>query len=98
MDQVRYSIRICDFEECIFPENMQLRKILKEEIAKHQLENKAQYVKAGCTGHCAPFIIIEEAGGSRFAYSNLTEEKAREIIAQHIINDTPIKEWAVQLS
>lgn len=51
MSDLRYTIKICYRDICIFPLNMELREILRDEIVKRGLENKAKSVGMGCTGH-----------------------------------------------
>jgi len=97
MADTRYTIKVCYRDECIFPLNMKLREVLRTEVHKNNLVDKAQVVGMGCTGHCAPVVIIEEAGGPRYLYSNLTLDRVERFIQEHIMQDQPIKEWSIKL-
>lgn len=85
------KIKICDIPTCNFTPNVKLRKDIKEAIEEFGIEDKLEYVKNGCTGHCTPFVYIED-GEDRYAYAGLDREKIRRIIKEHVIEGNPVEE------
>lgn len=93
MSNNKTKIKICDIPTCNFVPNVKLRKAIKEIIKKYELEDQLEYVKNGCTGHCTPFVYIEdEDGKNRYAYAQLTSESIERIIKEHVIEGKPVEE------
>jgi NADP-reducing hydrogenase subunit HndB len=44
-----------------------------------------------------PVVIIEEIGKPRVIYGNVAPEIAKRIVAEHIINGTPVSEYVIQI-
>ena len=91
MSSNKMKIKICDIPTCNFTPNVKLRKDIKEAIEEFGIEDKLEYVKNGCTGHCTPFVYIED-GEDRYAYAGLDREKIRRIIKEHVIEGNPVEE------
>ncbi|MGC9001674.1 MAG: (2Fe-2S) ferredoxin domain-containing protein [Dictyoglomus sp.] len=64
-----------------------------DEIEKRNLKNVV-VTQAGCIGLCEyePLISVEKVGSSKVLYKHVTPEKARKIIAQHIVNGQIVTE------
>lgn len=64
-----------------------------DEIEKRNLKNVI-VTQAGCIGLCEyePLISVEKVGSSKVLYKHVTPEKARKIIAQHIVNGQIVTE------
>jgi len=67
-----------------------------EEISKRGLKNII-VTQAGCIGLCdrEPLVGVEKRDGEKILYGNLTPEKARQIVASHLVNGQIIGDWVV---
>ena len=92
MEGFEQQILICGGTGCTSSGSLKLFEKLKEEIAKHGLEEKVAIIKTGCFGLCAlgPIMITEPDG---CFYANLEMEHIPEIIEKHIIGGQPIREY-----
>jgi NADP-reducing hydrogenase subunit HndB len=66
-----------------------------DEMQKRQID--AHVVTVGCIGLCAsePLVDIEQAGGTRISYGNVTAERVPRLIEEHLINNRVVEEWVV---
>jgi len=66
-----------------------------QELDKRQID--ANVVTVGCIGMCAsePLVDIEQAGGARISYGNITPERVPRLIEEHLKNNRVIEEWIV---
>ncbi len=71
-----------------------MRAIL-DEMQTRQID--AHIVTVGCIGLCAsePLVDIEQAGGTRISYGNITAERVPRLIEEHLINNRVVEEWVV---
>lgn len=55
--------------------------------------------QTGCPGLChkEPLITIEVPDKKPFMYGDLTPERVKRVILQHIVNNQPVTEWLVNL-
>lgn len=67
-----------------------------EEIAKRSIQNVTVSM-TGCVGICRlePIAEIYEANGEKTTYVKLDAEKARRIVAEHIVNQKPVTEFTI---
>jgi len=67
---------------------------LLSEIEKRELKN-VTVSQTGCIGMCKyePMVEIFSPDGQRVTYISMTEQKAREIVASHLIFGKPIAEY-----
>jgi NADP-reducing hydrogenase subunit HndB len=67
-----------------------------EEINKRNLQDVSVSM-TGCIGICRfePVAEVLEADGSRTTYVKLDAEKARRIVAEHIVNKKPVIEFTI---
>lgn len=73
----------------------QVMAAILDEVAKRNLTN-VLVTQAGCIGLCdrEPLISVEK-GTERVIYGDLTPEKARQIVASHLVNGQIIGEWVI---
>ena len=76
------------------------REVLKavlEEIKRRDLKG-IRVIQTGCIGLCAeePLVIIKQPGQPKVIYGNLDANKARHIVAQHLVNGITIEEWLIK--
>ena len=67
-----------------------------DEIAKRNLKNVTVSM-TGCVGICRlePVAEVYETNGEKITYVKLNAEKARRIVAEHIVNQKPVIEFTI---
>ena len=67
-----------------------------EEIAKRNLEH-ISVVQTGCIGVCRlePIVEVLVPGEEKVTYVKMTPDKARQVVAEHLVNSRPIKEYTI---
>lgn len=67
-----------------------------EEVAKRNVQNVTVSM-TGCVGICRlePIADVIDANGEKTTYVKLTPEKARRIVAEHIVNQKPVIEYTI---
>lgn len=75
------------------------RKVLNtfiEEIAKRNIKN-VQVLQTGCIGMCTfePLVEIYEKDKEKVTYINIDENKAKRIVAEHIVNNQVVGEYTI---
>lgn len=69
---------------------------LMDEAQKRGLKD-IEITQTGCVGVCRlePMIDVYKEGEEKVTYVELTEEKARRIIAEHIVNGNIVMEYTI---
>jgi NADH-quinone oxidoreductase subunit F len=70
-----------------------------ETIEKEIKENNLPVTlkKTGCMGMCYEEVLVEVANnGSSYLYSQVTPDKARRIVQEHVMADKPVEEWIIK--
>ncbi|MBP1926286.1 (2Fe-2S) ferredoxin [Sedimentibacter acidaminivorans] len=69
---------------------------LVEEVAKRNLKN-VQVVQTGCIGMCIyePIVEVYAPDKEKVTYVHIDEEKAKRIIAEHIVNGNVVNEYTI---
>ena len=67
-----------------------------EEVAKRNLNN-VQVVQTGCIGMCTyePIVEIYTPGKEKVTYIHVDPEKAKKIVAEHLVNGIVINEYTI---
>ncbi|MGI6215310.1 MAG: (2Fe-2S) ferredoxin domain-containing protein [Christensenellales bacterium] len=67
-----------------------------EEAALRGLSH-VQVTQTGCIGLCRyePMADVIVPGGEKVTYVNLTPEKAKRIVLEHIVNGNPVTEYTI---
>lgn len=67
-----------------------------EEIAKRNLEH-VSVVQTGCIGVCRlePIVEVIVPGEEKVTYVKMTPEKVAKIVAEHLVNNRPVKEYTI---
>ena len=71
-------------------------KAILDEINKRNLTGIA-ITQTGCLGLCEqePIVEVEIPGEPRIIYGRVSAEKARQIVAKHLVNNNIIGEWVI---
>lgn len=69
---------------------------LVEEVGKRGL-SRVTVAQTGCIGMCRlePLVEVIAPGKDKVTYVNMTEEKARKIIAEHVVNGNIVTEYTI---
>ena len=68
---------------------------LLDEAEKRQLHN-VSISQSGCIGLCRLEPIVEVfKNGQKFTYVLMTPDKAKRVVAEHIVNGNPVKEYLI---
>lgn len=69
---------------------------LVEEVGKRGLSN-VTVAQTGCIGMCRlePIVEVTEPGKEKVTYVKMTEEKAKKVIAEHIVNGKVVTEYTI---
>ena len=69
---------------------------LMDEVSKRQLRN-VKVSRTGCLGMCRlePIVEVFVPGQDKVTYCHVDEEKARKIIANHIVNGSVCTEYLI---
>jgi NADP-reducing hydrogenase subunit HndB len=76
------------------------RKIMKELMAcADKSAAEVIFSTSGCAGLCSrePMITVELAGQAPVKYVDLTEDKARRIFTEHVVNGKIVAEYALAI-
>ncbi len=67
---------------------------IKEELARQHAEN-VTVTQSGCAGFCEqePLVDVFRPGENKVSYGKVNPEKARKIVAEHIIGGRVLKEF-----
>jgi (2Fe-2S) ferredoxin len=67
-----------------------------DELGKRNLTGIA-VTQTGCVGLCdkEPLVEVSKPGRPRVTYGLVTSERARRIVAQHVVNDQIVGEWVI---
>lgn len=72
---------------------------LLDEVHKRGLVD-VQVIQTGCIGMCRlePIIEVYKPGEEKVTYVYMTEEKARQVVAEHIVNGKIVADYTVGAS
>ena len=67
-----------------------------DEVAKRGL-NEVKIIQTGCIGACQlePIVEIFEQGKDKVTYVEMTPERAKRIVAEHLVNHKVINEYTI---
>jgi len=70
-------------------------KAILDEIEKDQIAG-VLVTQTGCIGLCEYEPIVDvQIGETKITYGKVTPERARSIIAEHVVGGKPIREWMI---
>jgi len=91
MKEIKIGLATCGIAaggESVFQE-------FKNEIAENNLD--VQLKETGCMGMCYDEVLVEVTDGTgSYLYSQVTPDKAKRIIKDHLMDEKPVTEWIVK--
>lgn len=71
-------------------------KAMMEEVATRNLQ-EIEVTQTGCIGVCRlePIVEIYKEGEEKVTYVEMTEAKAKRVIAEHIVNGNVVTEYTI---
>lgn len=69
---------------------------IMDELAKRNL-NEVTVTQTGCVGLCEyePLVDVYVTGKERVTYAYVTPDKARQIVARHVVNGQVVGDWVL---
>ena len=87
----KYRINVCCSSGCVPLGALKVLKAFVDAVKELGVDKECKVARTGCPGTCAvgPAVMIEPGD---YLYQNVTPEKAREIVRDHIVLGLPVKE------
>ena len=87
----KYRINVCCSSGCVPLGALKVLKAFEDAVKELGVDKECKVARTGCPGTCAvgPAVMIEPGD---YLYQNVTPEKAREIVRDHIVLGLPVKE------
>jgi len=91
----KYRINVCCSSGCVHLGALKVLKAFEDAVKEFGAEKECKVAKTGCVGTCSvgPVVIVDKVGAVRpRLYQNVTPEKARTIVQDHMILGLPAEE------
>lgn len=87
----KHRINVCCSSGCVPFGAFNVLKAFQEAIKEFGVEKECKVARTGCVGTCAvgPAVVIEPGD---YLYQNVTPDKVRQIVRDHIVLGLPVKE------
>jgi len=89
------DILVCGGTGCQATESIDVVEVFEKEVEKEGLQDKVHVITTGCFGFCEKGPIVKIMPDNVF-YIEITPEKAKTIIKEHIVAGKPIEEFLYQ--
>ena len=90
MSKFRMHLLVCGGTGCTSSDSLELVKMLKESVKKHEITNEVEVVVTGCFGFCEKGPILKVYPDNVF-YITVKPEDAEEIITEHVIKGRKVE-------
>ncbi|MEM2584156.1 MAG: (2Fe-2S) ferredoxin domain-containing protein, partial [Thermoproteota archaeon] len=86
----RYRINVCCSSGCMPFGALKVLSAFKDAVKEFGVEEECHVARTGCIGTCsiAPAVLVEPGD---YLYQNVTPDRVREIVKEHIVNGRPVK-------
>lgn len=87
----KHRINVCCSSGCVPFGAFKVLKAFEDAVKEFGVEKECKVARTGCVGTCSvgPAVVIEPGD---YLYQNVTPEKVREIVRDHIVLGLPVKE------
>ena len=88
----KYRINVCCSSGCVPFGALKVLKAFEDAVKEFGVQRECKVARTGCVGTCSvgPAVVIEPGD---YLYQNVTAEKVREIVRDHIVLGLPAKEY-----
>ncbi|MEM4169245.1 MAG: NuoF family protein [Thermoproteota archaeon] len=86
----RFRINVCCSSGCMPFGALKVLTAFRDAVREFRVEEECYVARTGCIGTCslAPAVLVEPGD---YLYQNVTPERVREIVKEHIVNGRPVK-------
>ena len=86
----KHRINVCCSSGCIPFGALKVLKAFEDAVKEFGIQKECKVARTGCVGTCSvgPAVVVEPGD---YLYQNVTSEKAREIVRDHIVLGLPLK-------
>jgi NADH-quinone oxidoreductase subunit F len=90
MTTYRMDLLLCGGTACHASGSRQIKEILKEELARHELDKEIRVIETGCNGFCAqgPVMTVQPDG---IFYQKLSKEDIPYLVEEHFLKGRPVE-------
>jgi NADH:ubiquinone oxidoreductase subunit F (NADH-binding)/(2Fe-2S) ferredoxin len=87
----KYRINVCCSSGCVPFGAFKVLNAFEEAVKEFGVDKECKVAKTGCVGTCSvgPVVVIEPGD---YLYQNVTPERVREIVRDHIVLGLPVKD------
>ncbi|MGB9841379.1 MAG: NADH-ubiquinone oxidoreductase-F iron-sulfur binding region domain-containing protein [Candidatus Bathyarchaeales archaeon] len=87
----KYRINVCCSSGCMPLGALKILEAFEKAVKEFGVEKECKVARTGCPGTCSvgPVVVVEPGD---YLYQNVTPEKAREIVRDHIVLGLPAKD------
>lgn len=87
----KYRINVCCSSGCMPLGALKILETFEKAVKEFGVEKECKVARTGCPGTCSvgPVVVVEPGD---YLYQNVTPEKAREIVRDHIVLGLPAKD------
>jgi NADH:ubiquinone oxidoreductase subunit F (NADH-binding)/(2Fe-2S) ferredoxin len=87
----KYRINVCCSSGCVPFGAFNVLKAFEDVVKEYGVDGECKVAKTGCVGTCSvgPAVVIEPGD---YLYQNVTPDKVREIVRDHIVLGLPVKD------
>jgi len=91
----KHRINVCCSSGCVPFGAFDVLKAFQEAVKEFGVEKECKVARTGCVGTCAvgPAVVIEPGD---YLYQNVTPDKVRQIVRDHIVLGLPVKDMLYQ--
>ena len=86
----KHRINVCCSSGCVALGASKVLRAFEEAVKEYNVEEICKVARTGCIGTCSvgPAVVVEPGD---YLYQNVSQEKAREIVRDHIVLGLPLK-------
>ncbi len=90
----QHRINVCCSSACVHLGALKVLKAFEDAVKELKVEKECKVARTGCVGTCSvgPVVIIDTVGARPSLYQNVTPEKARKIVQDHVVLGFPAEE------
>ncbi|HET9315647.1 MAG TPA: NuoF family protein [Vicinamibacteria bacterium] len=89
----RCRVAVCQAAGCASSGASAVRAETERAVAEADLKDEVEVFGTGCLGlcHAGPLILVQPAQGEPLLYEHMNAARAREVVARHVVEGTPVE-------